>query len=201
MKNMFRSVIVAVAVAAAVCAGSLSPAAARSIAVGVSTDSGVTALKNSDCGWGIKTKYHSCALGYSLVFQWLAVGKEHRGSLHQVYSPNSGNVYDFKCTGVKNVTCKSSKGSVTFKRAKLPAIRDCDEAGHYSVDAWLNTSCEFAWATAVAYEAKARDDYSPTRVKDPYSGLTYSMECFEVADVLDASMCSNSKRVVILYSE
>lgn len=187
-----RSAMVTLAVVAVICAGMLVPAAAH-VAAPASSGSVVQVLKNRNCGWGIKTKYHSCDLAYSLVLRW--VEEDYPSQLPSVFSPNSGRRYDVKCSGAKTITCKSNRGSVTFQPAKLPGQYKCGTYfEEWAVYAWLDSSCQFAVRVS---EARSAMPTSPTlTVVDPADNRTHTVVCFR-ADMYELHMCISGKKAVV----
>lgn len=176
--------------AAVALAGAASPAAAAGIPT-------VVPAKASNCGYTIKATKHSCDTARSLVWAYkMKTGDYTRPKyVTGVYSANSGREYDFKCSGKATVTCKTSKGKVTFKWGAIPEEEYCgDDAAGHSVLAWLNAQCGFALNTAQAY-LDAPATYLPA-VVDPNDGQAYPMTCFTSVDT--DMLCVNNADVVVV---
>lgn len=198
MNIKLRSVFVTFAVAAVISSGMITPAVATHVASPAPAGSVVHVLKNYNCGWGITTKYHSCDLAYSLVLKWTQAGN-YPSEMEAVFSPNSGRRYDVKCTGVKTVTCKSNKGSVTFKPSRVPVQWKCTALSQYEwAYAWLNSSCQFTTAVIAAYRATGGKPAALT-VVDPTDGMTYSMVCAQIS--WDQRMCLTGKKAVVIKEQ
>lgn len=146
--------------------------------------------RNRNCGWGITTQYHSCELARNLTFEYLYWGQEKY--LEDVYSPNSGNYYDFWCSGRNRVTCTSSYGKVFITLRLVPAFRDCGLDDYDDpIMAWGSASCTFAHNTANAYEDQMS---TMVRVYDPRDRRRHWMECYSDSPVV----CFNNRSWVFI---
>jgi hypothetical protein len=188
----------ATVVAAAPAQAATTPALAPSLVPASSP--ALMPAKTVNCGWGMRTKKHSCDAARSLAWAYKAgVGDYTRPKrVRGVYSPNSGREYNFKCSGRNSITCSSGgKANVYLKWNTLPEEQYCGDntAGH-SVFAWLNADCDFALATAEAY-LESPATYLP-EVVDPADGLAYPMTCY--TSVGTDMLCVNNADVVIVRS-
>lgn len=149
-------------------------------------------MKNRNCGWGLKTKYHSCDLARALTLLYLQEG--YPTYLGDVFSPNSGKYYDFWCSGSSTVTCRSSKGRVTIKLWQVPELRACG-ADDYGQDivAWGAASCVYAIYTGDAYAEQQSSVL--TNVYEPANGRYYRMFCYNNGQSV---VCFNNRDWVVI---
>jgi hypothetical protein len=141
---------------------------------------GLMPAKVRECGWGIKTRYHSCDLARNLTYEYLYSG--FPAYLEYVYSPNSGNYYDFWCSGSKKVTCKSEFGTVYITVRSVPQFRACgsDVYGQQLV-AWGSASCALAFNAADAYWNQMQ---TMIQVTHPVTGRSLWMQCYSSQPVI-----------------
>lgn len=155
---------------------------------------------NRSCGYGVKTKAHTCDLAFSLIRRFLDEGSP--ATLYDVYSPSSGNYYFVSCyAGYSTVTCRTSKndgrtykGRVTFAPSRIPAEYYCaTDVAANDAYGWLIGNCGWVENAANAYEEGAFNE-GWQWIYDPYRGRSLKTFCYGVAP----TMCYSGRAYAVI---